>query len=151
MKRLDNWFLNVLARVLQFKRNPFHPLVWINGEPEIGVDVYIAGFGEIYAKGAKVSIGDHCDIGSFVAINCADSHKKTIGLADAIERQDIIIEHHVFIGSHCMIKGGAVIGHHSVVAAGTIVNQGVIPPYSLIVGNPMLVKPGYYKKHDRAQ
>ena len=150
MKLIDNWFLRALSRVLQFKRNAFHPLLWINGEPEIGEHVYIAGFSEIYAKGAKVVIGDHCDIGSFVAINCADSHKKTIGLATEIERKDIIIGHHVFIGSHCMIKGGAVIGHHSVVAAGTVVNNGVIPSYSLVAGNPMMVKAGYYQNNDSA-
>ena len=44
-----------------------------------------------------------------------------------------------------MIKGGAHIGHHSVVAAGTIVEAKKIPPYSLIIGNPMVVKSGYYK------
>ena len=43
-----------------------------------------------------------------------------------------------------MIKGGAHIGHHSVVAAGTIVDGVTIPPYSLVTGNPMTVKPGYY-------
>jgi len=58
VKLIDNWFLRALSRVLQFKRNAFHPLLWINGEPEIGEHVYIAGFSEIYAKGAKVVIGD---------------------------------------------------------------------------------------------
>jgi acetyltransferase-like isoleucine patch superfamily enzyme len=43
-----------------------------------------------------------------------------------------------------VIKGGAHIGHHSVVAAGTIVEAGVVPPYSLVIGNPMVCKPGYY-------
>jgi acetyltransferase-like isoleucine patch superfamily enzyme len=64
---------------------------------------------------------------------------------DETERQDIIIEDHVFIGSHAFIKGGVHIGHHSVVGAGTIVGPGVIPPYSLVVGNPMQVKSGYYR------
>ena len=48
-----------------------------------------------------------------------------------------------------VIKGGAHIGHHSVVAAGTIVDSGVIPPYSLIYGNPMKIKEGYYHLHER--
>jgi acetyltransferase-like isoleucine patch superfamily enzyme len=46
-----------------------------------------------------------------------------------------------------MIKGGARIGHHSVIGAGTIVGPGDIPPYSLVVGNPMVVKAGYYRSH----
>jgi len=80
-----------------------------------------------------------------VSINSADSHKRCIGLSTAIERADILIEDHVFIGSHSVVKGGARIGHHSVVAAGTIVDSGEIPPYSLIAGNPMTVKAGYYQ------
>jgi acetyltransferase-like isoleucine patch superfamily enzyme len=138
-------FKRLLARATGMPDNRFHPFVWITGDPEIGEGVYIGGFSEVNAKGARVSIGAHCDIASFVGINCADSHKLCIGLAKEIERQDIVIEDHVFIGSHAFVKGGAHIGHHSVVAAGTIVGPGVIPPYSLVAGNPMQVRPGYYR------
>lgn len=133
---------------ISFKKNRFHPLVWINGEPEIGENVYIGGMSEVNAHGARVVIGDNCDIASFVSINCADSHKKCIGLADKVERKDIVIENNVFIGSHCVVKGGAKIGHHAVIAAGTIVEAVDIPPYSLVRGNPMKVKPGYYAERD---
>lgn len=125
--------------------NRFHPLVWIGGTPEIGENVYIGGMSEVYAKGARVVIGDNCDIASFVSINCSDSHKRCIGLGDEVSRQDIIIEDNVYIGTHSFIGGGVHIGHHSVVGAGTIVRKGQYPPYSLIVGNPAIVKPGYYK------
>src|SRR5690349_15015863 len=97
-------FARHFRQMTQFKENPFHPLVWIVGEPEIGEDVYIGGFSEVNAVGARVRIGAHCDIASFVSINCADSHKKCIGLTDKTERADIIIEDHVFIGSHSFIK-----------------------------------------------
>jgi acetyltransferase-like isoleucine patch superfamily enzyme len=139
-EELQQWF----SRLTNFPSNRFHPLVWIVGEPDIGEDVYIGGLSEVNAKGARVSIGKHCDIASFVTINCADSHKKCIGLSTEVERNDILIEEHVFIGSHSVIKGGARIGHHSVVAAGTIVGALNVPPYSLVVGNPAVVKPGYY-------
>jgi acetyltransferase-like isoleucine patch superfamily enzyme len=124
--------------------NRFHPLVIIAGDPCIGNDVYIGAFSEVNAKDVSVIIGDGCDIASFVAINSADSHKKCIGKAEDIDRKDIYIGDHVFIGSHSVIKGGSIIGHHSVIAAGTIVEDGFIPPYSLIYGNPMRVKAGYY-------
>jgi len=137
-------FQELFSRLTDFKANDFHPLVWINGEPEIGKNVYIGGMSEVNADGARVVIGDNCDIASFVAINCADSHKKCLGLMDRPDCRDIVIEHHVFIGSHCLVKGGAYIGHHSVIAAGTMVDPGVIPPYSLVSGNPMRVKAGYY-------
>lgn len=138
-------FRNLFAQMTSFQENRFHPLVWIVGEPEIGEGVYIGGFSEVNGKGARVTIGAHCDIASFVSINCADSHKKCIGLAESTVRRDITLEHNVFVGSHSVIKGGAHIGHHSVVAAGTVVEPGYIPPYSLIVGNPMAVKVDYYR------
>jgi acetyltransferase-like isoleucine patch superfamily enzyme len=138
-------FVKLLAEVTGIKHNRFHPFVWITGEPEIGEDVYIGGFSEVNARGARVRIGNHCDIASFVSINCADSHKRCIGLMKEAERGDITIEDHVFIGSHSFIKGGVHIGHHTVVGAATVVGPGVIPPYSLVVGNPMKVKPGYYR------
>lgn len=137
---LQEWF----SRLTTFPANRFHPLVWIVGDPEIGAEVYIGGFSEVNAKGARVRIGDNCDIASFVSINCADSHKKCIGLSAEVERRDILIEDHVFIGSHSVVKGGARIGHHSVIAAGTIVGAVEVPPYSLVVGNPAVVKSGYY-------
>ena len=141
-EQLQNW----LTRLTSFKANDYHPLVWILGDPEIGARVHIGGFSEINAKGARIIIGDDCDIASFVAINCADSHKRCIGILDEIQRRDIIIENNVFICSHVVVKGGAVISHHSVVAAGTIVDAAYIPPYSLVAGNPMIVKPGFYRK-----
>lgn len=140
-------FRNLFIKLTNFKENPFHPLVWINGDPIIGKNVYIGGMSEIYAKEAKVIIGDNCDISSFVSINCADSHKRCIGIAEEIERLDIIIENNVFIGSHCVILGGTIIGHHSVIAAGTVLKKIKIPPYSLVYGNPPKIKKGYWKKY----
>lgn len=134
-----------LIELLELKKNPYHPMVFFNGEPELGKDVYIGYLSEVNARGARVVIGDRCDIASFVSINVADSHLRTIGLSDTIHRGDIILENDVFIGSHCFIGGGCHIGHHSVVAAGTVLLQGGdIPPYSLIKGNPAEIFPGYY-------
>ena len=138
-------FEELLNKITTFKKNPFHPLVWIVGKPKFGKNVYIGGMSEIQANDANISIGDNCDIASFVSINCADSHKKCIGLSEKIERRDIVIEKNVFVGSHCVIKGGAHIGHHSVIAAGTIVEGVKINPYSLVIGNPMQIKDGFYK------
>jgi acetyltransferase-like isoleucine patch superfamily enzyme len=139
-------FRELFLRTVGNRENPFHPLVWIHGEPRIGRDVYIGGFSEVNAQGSSVTIGDGCDIASFVAINVADSHWKCLGISNEVDRRPIVIEDHVFIGSHSVIKGGAHLGHHSVVAAGTIVEGVAVPPYSLVVGNPMVVKAGYYRE-----
>jgi acetyltransferase-like isoleucine patch superfamily enzyme len=138
-------FAKLLAQVTNMPTNRFHPFVWIVGEPQIAENVYIGGFSEVNARGARVWIGANCDIASFVSINCADTHKRCIGLMTETECKDIILEENVFIGSHSFIKGGTHIGHHSVIAAGSIVGPGSIPPYSLVLGNPMQVKAGYYR------
>ena len=138
-------FLTLLLKVLNFKKNPFHPLVWISGKPRIGKNTFIGGMTEINATKSKVIIGDNCDIAAFVSINVADSHKRCIGLSKNISRKQIKIENNVFIGTFSVIKSGANIGHHSVIASGTVVDGKIIPPYSLVSGNPMIVKKGYYK------
>ena len=146
MKRMKHRIFSYLSEI---GSNDFHPLVWISGDPIIGENVYIGGFSEVNAKGAKVYIGRNCDIASFVSINCADSHLQTIKRSEKISRKDIRIGNHVFIGSHSVIKGGVEIGDHSVVAAGTIVDPGIYPRFSLIYGNPSKVKEGYYtRKND---
>lgn len=139
-------FKKLFHRLIDNQDNEYHPLVWINGDPEIGENVHIGFFSEVNAKETTISIGDHCDIASFVAINAADSHERAIGLSEEIKRRPITLERNVFVGSHSVIKGGAHIGHHSVVAAGTIVEPCEIPPFSLVIGNPMTVKEGYYKQ-----
>jgi len=136
----------IFTKFTTFKANPYHPLVWINGNPKIGKNVVISGFSEINANHVRVIIGDNCDIASFVAINAADSHKRCLGLSGEIDRKDIVIGCNVFIGSHSVIKGGANIGNYCVIGAGTIVEGIDIPDYSLVVGNPMVVKKGYYKR-----
>jgi len=142
---LNKIIQRIFTKFTTFKENPYHPFVWINGEPQIGENVSIGGFSEINAKNSKVVIGNNCDIASFVSINCADSHKRCIGLLNEIERKNIFIGNNVFIGSHSVVKGGATIGDNCVVGAGTIVDGISIPPYSLVIGNPAIIKEGYYK------
>lgn len=135
-----------ISELIKMPNNPFHPLVYVGGKPKFGENVYVGLFSEINATGSEIVIGNNCDIASFVSINVADSHKRTIGLVPEVERKDIIIENDVFVGSHCFIGGGVYIGHHSVVAAGTIITKhSRIPPYSLVIGNPFVIKEGYFK------
>ncbi len=138
-------FKEFFEEFTDFKINKFHPFVKIAGEPIIGKNVNIGFFSEINAKDSKIDIGDNCDIASFVSINSADSHKKCLDNNCEIERKNIILGNNVFVGSHCVIKGGAEIGHHSVIASGTIVDGIKIPPFSLVSGNPMKIKKEYYK------
>lgn len=138
-------FRNRFFELMEYPDNPYHPLVWINGGAEIGEGTYIGGFTDINGKGAKLVIGAHCDIASFTAVNVATSHRAAIGLDDEERFRDISIGHHVFIGSHSVIMGGTRIGARSVIGAGTILRGEDVPPYSLVVGNPAIIKPEHYK------
>ena len=141
-KQFEKLFLNLINN----KKNKYHPLVWINGDPKIGKETYIGGFSEINAKGSKINIGSKCDIASFVSINVADSHKRCIGLSKRISKKPIKLGNNVFVGSHSVILGGSVIGNNSVVAAGSVVKNCKVPSFSLVTGNPATVKKNYYKK-----
>lgn len=145
----ESQYKALFLQTIHNQDNPYHPLVWISGAPEIGPGTRIGGFSEVFAKGARVLIGRDCDIASFVVINVADSHRRCIGLADAIVRRDIVIGDCVFIGTQSAVLGGVTIGHHSVIAAGTIVRAGIIPPFSLVVGSE--VKAGHYRAEFEAR
>ncbi|MCG3204055.1 MAG: hypothetical protein KCHDKBKB_00758 [Elusimicrobia bacterium] len=140
-----NFINEALQNAIGIPPNPYHPLVWILGKPKIGKGVYIGGFSEVNANESSITIGDNCDIGSFVVINCADSHRKTIGASREVERLPIIIGNNVFIGTQSAILGGCKIGHHSVIAAGCILKNAIIPPMSLVLRDGT-VKKNYYKK-----
>jgi acetyltransferase-like isoleucine patch superfamily enzyme len=126
-------------------KNRFHPLVFINGDPNIGKNVYIGLFSEVNAKDTTVRIGDNCDIASFVSINAADSHLLCVELAAEVVRKPILLENNIFVGSHSVILGGSNIGHHSVIAAGSVLRGLTAPPYSFISGNPATAKLDQYK------
>jgi len=145
-----NIIKNILVKLLGLYPNSFHPLVYIKGAPEIGDNVFVGFYSEVNATKGRVVLSDNCDIASFVSINVADSHKMCIEIEKEIERGEIILEDNVFVGSHSFIGGKTHIGHHSVVAAGTIlINGGKIPPFSLIIGNPYVVKEGYYREKEK--
>ena len=141
-----NQFKSFFLKLIGNKDNPYHPLVWINGEPKIGKNTYIGGFSELNAKGGEINIGENCDIASFVVINVADSHLKTIGLKKNIKYGKVNIGSNVFIGTQSSILGNVTINNFSVIGAGTVLRDCVIPEYSLVIGNPPIVKKNYYKK-----
>lgn len=141
----DHDFRAKFFALMEYPDNPYHPLVWINGEAKIGEGTYIGGFTDINGKGARLVIGAHCDIASFTAINVATSHRSAIGLEDEQRYRNIIIGDYVYIGSHTVIMGGTKVGSRSVIGAGTVLRGEAVPPYSLAIGNPPVIKPGHYK------
>jgi len=113
-------------------------------EISIGDFTQIAGPADFNAIGSSIIIGDGCDIAALVTINCADSHKKVIGLAPNIERLPIVIGDRVFIGQGATILGGCTIGHHTVIGAGAIIKGEDIIPFSRVRPQLAIIEPGFY-------
>lgn len=121
--------------------------VRIIGDVVIGEGVSISAPAELMAKESRITIGHGCDIAAFVTISTADSHLRCIGRADDIERLDIAIEGHVFIGTGAVILGGTHIGHHSVIGAGVVLKGQTIPPWSRVTVQPTVIEGGFYERN----
>ena len=57
-------------------------------------------------------------------------------LEQGYEEKKVIIGNNVWIGANCFIMPGAEIGNGCIVSAGSVVGKKVIPPYSILAGNP---------------
>jgi acetyltransferase-like isoleucine patch superfamily enzyme len=132
-----------------------------DGDIEFGQGVILIGnvvpIEFLSHKDACISIGDHTFInyGSSICAHklvkigrcCLLGHYTFIldNNEHGVERREVlpasapvIIEDHVWIGSHVIILPGVSIGHHSVVGAGSVVTKN-IPANCLAVGNPARV------------
>ncbi len=122
------------------------PGVRLIGDVQLGQDVGICAPAELMAKNSRIVIGDGCDIAGFVTITTASSHKRCIGLSDTVERREVVLEDHVFVGQGAIILGGTRVGHHSVIGAGVVLSGQTIPPYSRVRVQPPVIEEGYYER-----
>jgi acetyltransferase-like isoleucine patch superfamily enzyme len=53
--------------------------------------------------------------------------------------QEVVIGDNVWVGQRSIIFPGVTIGERSIISAGSVVRIKVIPPYSLVAGNPAKV------------
>lgn len=116
------------------------------GNVELGQDVSIGGPAEINAQHSRIVIGDGCDIASYVTITTADSHLRTLGFRSEVDRAEVIIGDHVFIGQGALILKGTTIGHHSVIGAGVVLSGQSIPPWSRVRAPEPHVDCGHYDR-----
>jgi acetyltransferase-like isoleucine patch superfamily enzyme len=122
--------------------NPYHPLAWIVGEPDIGDDVWIGAFTVVDGSGG-LTVGSGCDISAGAQIYTHSTVARCLSEgAVATERRSTSIGRHVHVGANAVVLMGSEIGDFSVVGAGAVVREGTVaPPYSLLVGVPARVVP----------
>lgn len=116
----------------------------VYGDVRIGTGVTVCPPVDFNANDAIIDIGSNCDIAAFVTISCADSHRRCLGLSKDVERRNIVIQDHVFIGQGATILGGCVIGHHSVIGAGVVLKGEVIEPWSRVSLQKPNIEGGFY-------
>jgi acetyltransferase-like isoleucine patch superfamily enzyme len=102
----------------------------------IGDHTFINYGSSIFAH-KLVKIGRHCLLGHYTFI--LDNNEHGVEQREVLpETAPVIIEDHVWVGSHVRILPGVSIGHHSVVGTGSVVTKN-IPANCLAVGNPARV------------
>lgn len=123
-----------------FPPNPYHPMAWIVGVPQIDDDVWIGAFTVIDGSGGLI-IGRGCDIAAGVHIYTHSTVARCISDREKdIDRAPTRIGRNVHVGANAVILMGADIGDYSIVAAGAVVKEGTVaPPYSALVGVPARV------------
>jgi acetyltransferase-like isoleucine patch superfamily enzyme len=113
---------------------------------DIGDHVYVGHFSALDASGG-LSIGEGCQIGYFTGIFTHSSHVAIRLYAREYvhtERKQAYFEAPVsigafsFVGAHCLILPGAVIGRGSLVAAQSVV-KGEFADFAFLAGNPAQV------------
>lgn len=116
--------------------NPFHPLAWIVGEPQIGPGTWIGAFCVVDGSGGLV-IGEGCDVASGAQIYTHASALRCVSgrTYDVVDRAPVTIGDRVFVGANAVVQMGVTIGDESIVAAGAVVTRDV-PARTVVAGNP---------------
>lgn len=157
--------LFILSRIFNEPRF-FNIRDWADHYPElIEVGDWTYGYPKIefWDKKTKLKIGRYCSIAGDVVILMGGNHrtdwfttfpfpvllskwKETNDIQGyPATRGDIIIGNDVWIGYGAIIVSGVKIGDGAVIGAGSIVTpkniaeNGIVPPYSIVAGNPATI------------
>lgn len=108
--------------------NFFYPPGIVVGEDtKIGDHAFLDGR-------AKLTIGNHVDIASYVMVYNSQHDVEKEDFSDAIYGE-VVIGDYVFIGPRVIILPGVKIGQGSIIAAGAVVTKDV-EPYKIVGGIP---------------
>lgn len=114
---------------------------------QIGDNVWIGHFNFIDASGG-LTIGDGCQITSYVSVLTHSSHIAIRLYGDAYQRHSNHIGYrkaasslgaYTFVGAHSLLEPGVHIGKGALVAAYSHVKTGDYPDFCILAGNPAQV------------
>ena len=115
------------------------------------------GSGSVISHGCSLTVGKRITIGRNCGITrecfIMDTSGHPVGAASRVadhaqnkwtppsdeDVQEVIIGDNVWVGLRSIIFPGVTIGEGSIISAGSVVRMKVIPPYSLVAGNPAKV------------
>lgn len=86
--------------------------------------------------GSNAKIGNDCHVGAGAVV---------AGVLEPVDATPVVVEEGVTLGANCVVLEGRRIGANSVVGAGAVVTED-IPPYSVAVGCPAVVKKRFDKQ-----
>lgn len=105
-----------------------------------------SGFsGVVMSSRSRITIGNNVKVGGNVRIYDHDFHsldpeiRRSTRDGEGVKSSSVIIGDDVFIGTQAIILKGSQIGDRSIVSAGSVVFGLVVPPDSLVKGNPAVV------------
>jgi acetyltransferase-like isoleucine patch superfamily enzyme len=104
----------------------------------------VIGHNSGFTVGKSITIGDDCLLASGVQISDSNGHPldpeaRRAGMPAPLDKvRPVVIEDNVWLATGCVILPGTRIGAGSVVGTCAVV-RGVIPPNSLVIGNPARV------------
>jgi acetyltransferase-like isoleucine patch superfamily enzyme len=119
--------------------NPYHPLAWIAGDPDIGEGTWIGAFTIVDGSGG-LAIGRGCDISSGAQIYTHSSAKRCVSGREyaSVDRAPTRLGDRVFVGAGAIITMGVTVGDGAVIGAGAVVTNDVAAS-TIVAGVPARV------------
>ena len=116
--------------------NPYHPLAWITGDPEIGPGTWIGAFTVLDGSGG-LRIGAGCDISAGAQIYTHNTVRRCVSGREFcdVQRAPTWIGDHVFVGANAVLLMGVRVGDRAVIGAGAVVTHDV-PEATIFTGVP---------------